>query len=186
MNKSVSTQDSLKASLSGRLQVYSIPSDKKFPMECLGDPVIDHENLVVNGASTVLSKLLQRSFSEYMPRFITLGSGGDLEQLSKVDSGSRVAPAVTDDSMREVIARLPIILVDPDETAENTWTYVAIARPVEALSAIINEFGVESENETLISHFVTATLPGESRSEKFSKSSLEYLVIRWTFTLNLN
>jgi hypothetical protein len=186
MNDLVHQNDSVSAALRGRVRVYTCPADCDPEARDLGEPILDAPNLVVNGAAKALAKMMQRSFSEFMPRFITLGSGGDLEQLSKVDTGARVAPAVTDEDIREVIARLSITLVEPDLTVDNAWTYTAIARPVEALSALINEFGVESENGTLISHFITATPPGDVRSEKFSKSSLEYLVVRWTFTLTLN
>lgn len=144
-------------------------------------------NLVVNDAEKMLVGLLRRDIANYIPQNVVIGTGGDLEQVSKLDSGARVAPAATDSEVRQVLARLPIVQVEYDAEANpNQWTYVAIAKPAVAVTGQLNELGLESANGTLISHFVTQPDPGEVRARKYVKSTLEYLVVRWTLTLSLS
>lgn len=155
------------------------------------------ENLVVASANTVIAKLLQRDFTNYMPFYVTLGSGGDLEQVAKSDTGGRVAPEVGDTEVRSVVAKLPIVQVtspastspspSPSPSPDNPttlWTYVAIARPHEALTTSLNELAVETLNGTLFSHYVTP-VDDSGRATRYVKSSLEYLIVRWSFSLEL-
>lgn len=141
------------------------------------------ENLIVSTAETVIVKMFMREYTDYMPYYIGVGDGGDLEQLSKKDAGTRVAPELTDTEIRSVVARLPILQVNFE--SDTSWTYVAIAKPHQANTMSLNELTLETFNNTLISHFVTIPDPGETRSKKFIKSSLEYLVVRWTLTFDL-
>ena len=97
-----------------------------------------------------------------------------------------MAPDVADTEVRHVLARLPIVQIIPDPDDETTWDYVAIARPQEAQTTSLNELGLEAADNTLISHIVTAADPGEVRAKKYVKSSLEYLVLRWTMTFTLS
>ena len=85
--------------------------------------------------------------------------------------------------MRSTVARIPIATTE-DGAFTNEWAYVAVARPHEAISPLLNEFGVESRNGTLISHFVTPA-DGTGRATRYCKTSLEYLVIRWTYTFTI-
>ncbi len=140
------------------------------------------KNLVVDSAQEVIAGLLRRDFANFIPQYVTIGDGGDLEQDAKVDSGARVAPASTDTVVRSVVAKIPIVQVIANE--DGSWTYVAIAGKNEAVTPAINELGLESANGTLISHFVTeATQNGRAR--KYPKSSAEHLVIRWTLSFSL-
>jgi hypothetical protein len=187
----INVEDRTQANMLGKVKLFRFPADS-FSEETVYAslswvvPVLEQSNLVVGSAELVVSKLLQREFADYMPAFIVLGSGGDLEQEALIDSGARVAPAADDQAIRQVVAKLPIIQVIPDESVENTWSYVAIARPTEALTASLNELGIETQNGTLISHFVTNPVGDEVRSHKYAKSSLEYLVIQWSLTFNLS
>jgi hypothetical protein len=155
------------------------------------------DNLIVDSANTILAELLRRNFTDYMPFYITVGDGGDLEQEAKVDTGGRVGPALTDTEVRSVIAKLPIVQVTSPGSASpspglspspsnptSTWTYIAIARPHEALTTSLNELGVETLNGTLFSHYITP-VDDTGRATKYVKSSLEYLVVKWTFSLEL-
>lgn len=178
--------------ISGRVQLWSSPADKDWSFDKL---LFEGNNLVVADANTIMAQLLQRNFADYMPFYIVVGDGGDLEQAAKVDTGGRVAPAITDDEIRSVVARLPIIQVtstpvtspSPSPSPESTttmWSYVAAGRPHEALSTSINELGVETLNGTLFSHFVTEA-GDDGRARKYVKTSLEWLIVRWTFSLEV-
>lgn len=197
VNKALSVGDHIPSELTGRVKLFTFPAaydeelivraftDSSFSPVTWAVPFYEADNLVVDDAQTVVANLLQRNLADYIPQYIVIGAGGDLEQDAKVDFGSRVAPAVTDGEVRDVVARLPIIQVIPESPDSNTWDYVAIARPHEALTPSLNELGLEAANHTLISHFVTAPAAGEERAQKFVKSSLEYLVVRWTMTFSL-
>jgi len=179
--------DNTRVSLKGRVHVakYAGPLHDASTDAYLGG--FTGDNLVVNSAETVLVGLMRRDIAAYIPQNVVIGTGGDLEQVSKLDSGARVAPAATDTEVRQVIARLPIVQVVYDEAADpNTFTYVAIAKPSEATTGSLNELGLESANQTLISHYVTEPAAGETRAKKFPKSTLEYLVVRWSLTLTLS
>jgi hypothetical protein len=150
-----------------------------------GDDVHEFNNLVVNSASSVLLGLLQRDFGNFAPTNIGIGDGGDLEQDAKIDSGARVAPAATDTEIRSAVSKVPITQVEVDATNPNKITYIAVAKPTEAVTPSINELTLESANGTLISHFVTES-DSTGRARKYPKSSLEYLIIRWTIELTVN
>jgi hypothetical protein len=166
--------------LTGRLEVWSVPHDTELELEGLGTPDWEANNLVVNSAGDVIVGLLRGNVADYLPAYISVGSGGDLDQDSGLDTGVRVGPVVTDTKMRSTVARIPITTTE-DGAYSNEWSYVAVARPHEAISPLLNEFGVESANGTLISHFVAPEdLTG--RATRYCKTSLEYLVIRWTYT----
>jgi len=177
---------SIQSAMTGRLRLYKSTERPTLDGWEDLDLVLDRPNLVVDTAQTALLGLLQRQFTDYAPAYIVLGAGGDLEQVSKQDFGSRVAPAVTDTEVREVVARLPILQITPDDSDDTSWDYVTIARPHEANTTSLNELGLETANNTLIAHVVTDPDAGESRAKKYVKSSLEYLVVRWTMTFTLS
>lgn len=175
----------LQGGMVGRLRLYKGLNESDL-LSYASEPVLDCPNLVVDSAQDMLLGLLKREFTDYAPAYIVLGAGGDLEQVSKQDFGARVAPAVTDTEVREVVARLPIIQITPDDSDETTWDYIAIARPHEANTTSLNELGLETANNTLVSHVVMNAEAGELRAKKYVKTSLEYLVIRWTMTFTLS
>lgn len=169
--------------LKGRLEVWSVPYDQELELEGLGIPDWQADNLVVNSASDVIVGLLRGQVEDFLPSYISVGSGGDLDQNTGSDTGARVAPAVEDTSMRSTVARIPISTTE-DGNLTNEWAYVAVARPHEAISPMLNEFGVESANGTLISHYVSAA-DESGRATRYCKTSLEYLVIRWTYSFTV-
>ena len=179
----VSARTGATSGLTGRLEVWTLPADQELDMQALGAPTWEARNLVVNSASDVIVGLLRGNVKDYLPSYISVGSGGDLNQTSGLDTGARVGPSVTDTGMRSTVARIPITTTE-DGAYSNEWSYVAVARPHEAISPLLNEFGVESANGTLISHFV-APEDATGRATRYCKTSLEYLVIRWTYTFTV-
>ena len=170
--------------LNGRVELGLAPADLSRDA-VLEQCVINHaeDNLVVDSAETVIARLMMRDTADYLPYCIHLGTGGDLTQEGKYDAEARVAPATTDTEIRSSLIKLPIVKVD--RLSENQWTYIAIAEPSQALTTSLNEMTLETFNGTLISHYVTLPEAGQVRSKRLVKTSLFYLVIRWTFTLTL-
>ena len=182
--KNVKLKEPLSINLHGEVSLSTAPAD--IPRESvLEKTTLIHadNNLVVDTAETVLSRLMMRDTADYLPYYIHLGTGGDLTQEGKYDADMRIAPASTDTEIRASLIKLPIIRVD--KLSENQWTYVAIAEPFQALTTSLNEMTLETFNGTLISHYVTLPEAGQVRSKRLVKTSLFYLVIRWTFTLTL-
>lgn len=169
--------------LQGSLEVWTIPAGAEPDLDNLGEPTWQAKNLVVNSASDVIVGLLRGKVEDFLPSYISVGAGGDLNQTTGTDTGGRVGPQVEDTSMRSTVARIPIATTE-DGNLTNEWAYVAVARPHEAISPMLNEFGVESANGTLISHYVTAA-DSSGRATRYCKTSLEYLVIRWTYSFTV-
>lgn len=147
------------------------------------DVLFEEKNLVVDASQTVLAGLLQRDFVNYAVQFIGVGDGGDFDQAAKVDTGARVAPAVTDTELRSVIARIPILQVDVNESDPLEWTYTAVAKKGEAVTTGFDELSLETTNGTLVSHFITPADTLGGRARKYPKTTLEYLVFKWTIKL---
>lgn len=168
--------------LKGRLHVYAVPDGFDPLTSEQKTTLIDNDNLVVDSAQDVIVGLLARDFTNYMPFYIGIGDGGDIDPATGFDTGARVPPAATDSSLRSVVARIPICQADVDGGAV---TYTAIAYPHQALTSSLNELTVETINHTLISHYIEPAAAGEDRAEKHVKTALEYLVVRWTFTFAL-
>jgi len=181
-------QTAIVGKLSGKVCVTTVPADiaedQVFAAAKIATPLFNRKNLIVNSAEDVIAGMFRRDYENYMPYYISIGSGGDLDQTTLLDTGERVAPALTDTKIRSLVYRIPII--QANTVSATSWTYVAVARPYEALTTSLNELTLETLNGTLISHYVEPALPGEVRAEKHVKSSLEYLVIQWTLTFNLN
>lgn len=173
------------AVLRGRVSAYTVPGHipESLVLDYEATPVFEGKNMVVAGAQGVVAALLRGDVDNKLPSYISIGSGGDLDQDTRIDTGSRVAPKVTDTGLRRTSYRIPIVTTE-DGASDVNWKFVAVARPHEALSPVLNEFGVETEDGTLISHYVTAAAP-DGRATQYCKTSLEYLVIKWEFTLNL-
>jgi hypothetical protein len=171
------------AVISGHIRVFTAPAESDpLSLDQL-TAIIDHKNLIVDSAETVMLGLLSRDFSNYAPYYICIGSGGDTDRDTGFDAGERVPPDVSDTAIRSLVLRIPIIQTD---VVDNTVTYTAIARPHQGLTSALNELTLETMNNTLISHYVEQSAPGEVRAKKHVKSSLEYLVIRWSLTFTLN
>lgn len=171
--------------LRGQVSLYKVPGHipEHLASQYLNDPVFEGKNLVVTGAQVALARMLRGETNDYVPSYISIGGGGDFDQDTKLDTGGRVSPALADTSMRQVSYRIPIVATE-DGATENSWCYVAVARPHEAITPLINEFGLESRNGTLLAHFVTEA-ETDGRAKQYCKTSVEYLVVRWCFTIGL-
>lgn len=168
----VKTKDTMTFSLKGRLHVEAL----------LGTEVIwkisDH-NLICDDVKKIILGLFGRDLDNKMISYISIGTGGDLNPATLLDTGARVAPQPQEDKMRAELYRAYIANVETDEVnLENIYT--ALAPPEEAISADINEFGLFSEDGTMMAHFVTD--PAMSgRAKTYNKTALLYLVVRWTW-----
>lgn len=171
----------VQAVLSGHIKVSKCPFNLDPTVEANKQLLHEGKNLIVNQAQDALVGLLKGD-AGYLPKYISLGSGGDFLQGTKTDIGSQVPAVATSTALRNAVYRIPISMVTDE--VDNTWTFVAIARPEEAVLPVINEFGVETENQTMISHVVSpAALDG--RATRYTKTSLEFLIVEWTYTFVL-
>jgi hypothetical protein len=176
MSKALSTDlTTLTGKLSGSVSIDTVSETEVVSL-------LKGDNLVVSSAQDVIVGLLKREFASFAPHYIVIGDGGDLEQVAKVDSGARVAADITDTEVRRVIARIPIVQVEA--TSSTSWTYVAVAGKNDAVTPVINELGLESFNNTLISHYITP-VNDDGRASTYPKVQGEFLVIRWTLEFNL-
>ena len=180
-----SINETIQSTLQGKVALYTCENEEDLLAEVPGKLLFQDKNLVVSNAGLVIANLLKRDFENFMPFYITVGDGGDLEQVSKTDSGAKVQPALTDTAVRSVVGRIPIAQVTPDESDPYSWTYIGIAKPNQANTLSLNELGLEAFNKSLISHYVTQTASGSTRAQKYIKTPLEYLVVRWTLTFTL-
>lgn len=171
----MNTQDAFLGHLKGQVVIETVTEEE-------AKTLFQGDNLVVTSAQSIIVGLLKRDFANFTPHYITIGDGGDLEQVAKIDSGARVAPADTDTEVRRVITKLPIVQVE--NTSETSWTYVAVASKGEAVTPALNELGLEAANGTLMSHYVTPS-NGDGRATTYPKVSGEFLVIRWTLEFTL-
>lgn len=169
--------------ISGYLELYSCP-DGKDPLNTRNcSPILAKKNLIVNSAKESIVNLLA-GVPGYRPTYITIGNGGDYDQVSKTDTGLMSPAMNTDTSVRRLIYRLPI--VTQEILSDSSWRYVAIAEPESFTANDIDEFAVETGTHTLISHVITEESGPGARATKYAKSHLEYLIVKWTFTLSLD
>jgi len=171
--------------LVGTFSVWKVAADVPYEevLTHLGEPLLEAKNLVVGNALHVLVQLLRGNTEDYTPAYITIGSGGDLDQVFRLDQGARVPASIADTYIRRPEARIPIVVTE-DGDKPNVWHYVAVARPHEALTPVINELGVETRNGTLISHYISEE-DSTGRATRYVKTSLEYLIIKWRYELTL-
>lgn len=180
----VAQQSDSRGVLTGSLRIRSVPAE--IPLEeamrsSVGSVVLNQKNMIVKSAEAVIVGLLKGD-PAFFPAYIVVGDGGDLEQTSRVDSGVRNPARLEDSAIRSVVARLPIVSVI--DAGADCWRYVAVARPSDAHSPMLNEYGVETQNGLLVSHFITAAADS-GRATRFCKTSLEYLVIEWEYCFSL-
>jgi hypothetical protein len=145
--------------------------------------VLDSEGRVIAGFNSktdasedVIRGLLRRDFRNKAITFIGLGTGGDLEaDPPHNDTGARVAPDPEEVEMRALVERIQI---QTSREENGKVILVAVARPEQAQSPDINEFGLLCEDGTLFAHFVTDADPGP-RAKKYPKTDI-YWIIEWT------
>lgn len=141
---------------------------------------IRDRNLIADDAEKIILGLFGRDIDNKMISYISVGTGGDLNPVTLLDTGARVAPLPEEESMRREIHREALANVETDE--ENLKNiYTAVVKPEDSISSDINEFGLFSQDGTMLAHFVTdPDLSG--RAKKYDKTALLYLVIRWTWS----
>lgn len=147
-------------------------------------------NVVCDGMHTALHRLLLRDFVDWAPASVSIGYGGEYSQPADPNTtppaptGARVAPASTDTYVRKAILDAPILQAeDPGVVGAKRAKYTAIVAP-DALTTgatdrpFIDELGLVAANGTLLAHYVTPA-DGSGNTTKFSKTSLEWLIIEW-------
>lgn len=181
--------DNVSLKAQGRVKVYAVADLAELEH---ASPVVDSGNVVCSGFYDCVQRLLMRDFEDWQPTNITIGYGGDYNQPTDPvatppsDQGERVAALNTDTYVRKEITSIPLVQVtEGDIISERRFTYVAIARPFEAVTdeedatkPFINEFGLKAYNDTLLAHYITPE-DVTGRAERFQKSSVTWLVINW-------
>lgn len=133
-------------------------------------------NSTTDASQDVIRGLLMRNFRDKALAFIALGEGGDCEATPPHnDTGARVAPDPAETEMRALVKNITIQTAR-EESGE--VILVAVARPEQAQSPNINEFGLLTEDGTLFAHFVTAEVAPLGRATKYPKTDV-YWIIEW-------
>ncbi len=134
-------------------------------------------NHISDSAIDILLGLLARDLDEKVVSTISVGTGGDINPATGLDTGARFAPLDTEETMRVPIFDAPIANVEKD-TINKRVTYTAVPKTEESNSDSINELGLLSEDGTMLSHFITP-VGGGGRATKYEKTDLLYMVVRW-------
>lgn len=133
-------------------------------------------NSTTTASEAVIRGLLMRNFRDKAITYIALGDGGDYEITQPHnDTGARVPPDPSETEMRSLVEK--IIIQTARETGDEV-ILVAVARPEQAQSPDINEFGLLTEDGTLFAHFVTAEVAPLGRATKYPKTDV-YWIIEW-------
>jgi hypothetical protein len=140
---------------------------------------IREHNLICDDVKKIILGLFGRDLDNKMISYISIGTGGDLNPATLLDTGARVGPQPQEDKMRREIHREYIANVESDEVNLKN-IYTAVAAPENAISNDINELGLFSNDGTMMAHFVTDPDIG-GRAKTYQKTALLYLVIRWTW-----
>lgn len=149
----------------GRLRVVDVRS---------GLFIVDEQNSITDYSANVIRGLLARNPEDFLIDFIAIGLGGDAEILPPHgDTGARVAPDPSEETMRILLEEIPI------QTTKETGDeieYTALVRPDQAVSDDINEFGLVTRSGKLFAHYVTDAAP--VRAEKKPKTDI-YWILKW-------
>lgn len=169
----VDLRDTMHFSLRGHLSVAAF---NEFGVQWR---ISDH-NLVADDAEKIILGLFGRDLDNKMISYISVGTGGDLNPTTLLDTGQRVGPEPEEGSMRREIHRESLANVETDK-ANVKNIYTSVVKPEDAISTGINEFGLFSQDGTMLAHFVTdPDISG--RAKKYDKTALLYLVARWTWS----
>lgn len=133
-------------------------------------------NSTTDASEDVIRGLLLRNFRDKAINYIALGEGGDYEATPPHnDTGARVPPDPAETEMRALVEKITIQTGREDN---GDVILVAVARPEQAQSPNINEFGLLTEDGTLFAHFVTEEVAPGGRATKYPKTDV-YWVIEW-------
>lgn len=140
--------------------------------------LIDHYNSITDAAEDVVKGLLNRDFENKMIDVIAVGKGGDSEiNPPHNDTGARVPPDPSETEIRDLVEALPILI---SEEVIGGIRYSGIAQLHQANSDDINEFAILTKDETMVAHFVAEEVAPLGRATKYPKTTIMYLIIRWT------
>jgi hypothetical protein len=135
------------------------------------------KNHISDSAVDILLGLLGRDMDNKIVSTISIGTGGDVNPTTGLDTGARFAPEDGETEMRQPIFNAPIAHVETDSINKRI-TYTAVLKTEEGNSDSINELGLLSEDGTMMSHFITP-VGGGGRATKYEKTDLLYMVVRW-------
>jgi hypothetical protein len=161
-------KDKVRGKITGRFRLFEVKG---------GEEVLIHDekNTIVDYHETIIQGLLARNPEDFMIAAIAIGEGGDAEiNEPHNDTGARVATDPIEENMRIPIAEIPIQAVN--ESGDEI-EYSALARPDQAVSDDINEFGLIARNGKLFAHHVPDAAP--TRAEKKPKTDI-YWILKWT------
>jgi len=166
-------QDKIEIELRGEVEVVFRSLD--------GTPgeVLVMKNHISDSAIDVLLGLLARDIEAKIVSTISVGTGGDINPATGLDTGARFPPQDTEETMRQPIFDAPIAHIEKD-LINKRIIYTAVLKTEAGNSDSINELGLLSEDGTMLSHFVTPADPGlGGRAKRYEKTNLLYMVVRW-------
>ena len=137
------------------------------------------ENHISDSAVAILLGFFVRDLDNKMLAYIDIGTGGDVNPDTGLDTGARVAERDDETEVRELLFRADIGTYTADPNT-NEVSFTAVVRPEDGNSDQINEFGLMSYDGTMFSHLVTEADPGSGRAFRYEKTNLLYLVGKWT------
>jgi hypothetical protein len=184
VDRVINISDAVSGRVRGRVQIAFFENPKNVPLEafCLDEMGwLDLGHNSINDTSEdIFRGLLARDLENKMLETISVGDGGDLDTTPvHADTGARVPPDPAETEMRSVVEGVPILITNVNGS---DVTLTALARPEQANSDDINEFGLLSKDGTMFAHFVTEEVAPGGRARKYPKKSWHYLAIRWTIT----
>jgi len=135
-------------------------------------------NHISDSAIDILLGLLSRDLDNKVVSTISVGTGGDINPATGLDTGARFAPEDTEEAMRRSIFDSPISHVETDAINKRV-IYTTVVKTESGNSDSINELGLLSEDGTMLSHFITPPDPLSGRATKYVKTDLLYMVVRW-------
>lgn len=176
MNGKINNSITLK--LSGRVELVELLEGRLGGAERL---VAAQNNLVTDVAyEELLPQILGRDPNADIA-IISIGEGGNYDQAG-VFVGTRVAPTVTDETMRREIFRAGIVQID--FPAVNQVRFTGLLRQAEAVSTDIDEFGLLSHDGRMFSHAINADAGPATPTVPYTKPAGAIFAIKWLLTLD--
>lgn len=112
---------------------------------------------------------------------IHVGTGGDLDPTTLVDTGARVAPVGTETTIRRKVFEMPIQYT---AASGSTVELYGAARPESFTSTEINELALITTDNNMLSHWVSIADPATGRATDYTKTEFMWLVVKWEIVLN--
>jgi len=149
-----------------------------------------HNELIPTELTKVIVECLRGFKNDNLPAFIYVGSGGDLNPITKTDTGERVAPVSTETEIRSLLYEAPILLTKSEKlptTAPeaNTVVFRAAINPPSFSSIDINELALVTGVGDMVAHWVSPEIAPRDRATKYKKTNLLWMIIEWAITFNI-